>query len=57
MDSVKKALLVALEVELHAAEYFEKLGRMATTEDGRRLYGELAEEERAHAGEIERLLG
>ncbi len=57
MDSDKKALLVALEVELHASQYFEKLGSMAGTEEARKLYKELAEEERGHVREIETLLG
>lgn len=56
IDSDKKALLVALEIELHAAQYFEKLGGAATTDEGRKLYEELAEEERGHVQEIERLL-
>ncbi len=56
IDSDKKALLVALEIELHSTQYFEKLGAAATTDEGRKLYEELAEEERGHVQEIERLL-
>jgi len=57
IDEPKKALLIALDTELHAAEFFKKMADRASTEDGRRMYLELSEEERTHAGHIEELLG
>ena len=57
IDGPKKALLIALDTELHAAEFFKKMADRASTEDGRRMYLELSEEERTHAGHIEELLG
>ena len=57
IDEPKKALLIALDTELHAAEFFKKMADRASTEDGRRMYLKLSEEERTHAGHIEELLG
>jgi rubrerythrin len=57
IDDDKKALLVALETKLHSAQFFDNLAGMASTEEGRKLYQELADEESGHVREIERLLG
>lgn len=56
VNEPKKALLIALDTEVHSAEYFENLAKRATTEDGRKIYKELAEEERGHVRDIEELL-
>jgi len=52
----KKALLIALDTEVHSAEYFENLAKRAMTEDGRKIYRELAEEEKGHVRDIEEIL-
>ena len=52
----KKALLIALDTEIHSAEYFENLSKRAMTEEGRKIYRELAEEERGHVKDIEGIL-
>src|SRR3972149_554177 len=52
----KKALLIALDTEMHSAEYFENLSKRAMTEEGRKIYRELAEEERGHVKDIEGIL-
>ena len=57
IDGPKKALLIALDTELHAAEFFKKMADRATTEEGKKMYLKLSEEERTHAGHIEELLG
>ena len=57
IDGPKKALLIALDTELHAAEFFKKMADRATTEEGKKMYLKLSEEERTHAGHIEALLG
>ena len=57
IDGPKKALLIALDIELHAAEFFKKMADRAATEEGKKMYLELSEEERTHAGHIEELLG
>ena len=57
IDGPKKALLIALDTELHAAEFFKKMADRAATEEGKKMYLELSEEERTHAGHIEELLG
>lgn len=56
IDEPKKALLIALDSELHAANYFEDLSKKARTAEGRKIYGELAAEEKEHANHIEELL-
>jgi len=57
IDGPKKALLIALDTELHAAEFFKKMADRAATEEGKKMYLKLSEEERTHAGHIEELLG
>lgn len=56
IDNPKKALLIALDAEIHSAEYFTELAESAKTEAGRTIYKELADEERGHAKHIEELL-
>ncbi|MDH4227879.1 MAG: ferritin family protein [Deltaproteobacteria bacterium] len=56
VDEPKKALLIALDTEIHAAEYFEKMAAAAKTKGGKAMYKELAEEERGHVSRIEELL-
>ena len=56
MTEPKKALLIALDTEVHSAEYFENLAKRAMTEDGRKIYRELAEEEKSHVRDIEEIL-
>jgi rubrerythrin len=56
IDTVHKAILLAMHAERYAAEYFEGVAEKASTEDGKRIYKELADEERKHARELEALL-
>ncbi|MBI5588370.1 MAG: ferritin family protein [Deltaproteobacteria bacterium] len=56
IDSPKKALLIALDTERHSVEYFGTLARRARTEEGRKLYSELAEEEKDHVSQLEAML-
>lgn len=56
LDNPKKALLIALDTERHSVEFFGDLAKRARTEEGRKLYSELAEEEKAHVTEIEGML-
>jgi rubrerythrin len=56
IDEPKKALLIALDTERHAIEFFEDMAKHATTEDGKKQCAELAEEERVHHRHIAELL-
>lgn len=56
IDNPKKALLIALDTERGSVEYFRNLARRARTEDGRKLYGELVEEEKDHVSLLEAML-
>lgn len=56
IDSPKKALVIALNAERYSVDYFEGLAQRAISEDGRRIYKELADEERGHVMHIEELL-
>ena len=56
LDSPKKALLLALDTERHSVEFFTAMARKAETEDARRMYMELVDEEVAHVKQIEELL-
>ncbi|MCL4874620.1 ferritin family protein [bacterium] len=56
LDDPRKALLLALETEKHSVRYFESLAAYSQTEDGRRMYNELADEERSHVSQIEAML-
>ena len=49
IDSVKKAILLAVQAERYAAEFFEAMAGKASTEEGKRMYQSLVEEERGHA--------
>jgi rubrerythrin len=56
IDSVRKAVLLAVQAERYAAEFFEGLAEKAETEDGRRMYQSLVEEEKGHARALVALL-
>ncbi len=56
IDSVRKAVLLAVQAERYAAEFFEGLAEKAETEDGRRMYRSLVEEEKGHARALVALL-
>ncbi len=56
LDSPKKALLLALDTERHSVEFFTAMARKAETEDARRMYMELVDEEASHVKQIEGLL-
>ena len=56
IDSPKKALTLALNAERYSVDYFDDMARRVTTEEGRRICQELAEEERGHVAHIEALL-
>ncbi len=56
IDSPKKAILLAVQAERYASEYFEGMAGKASTEDGRRMYKELADEERHHIDMLETLI-
>lgn len=56
IDNPKKALLIALDTERGSVEYFANLARRARTEEGRKLYAELVEEEKDHVNTLEAML-
>lgn len=56
IDTPKKALIIALDTERHSVEYFEKLSKRSQTEEGRKIYSELLEEEKSHVSQIENML-
>ncbi len=56
INDPKKALLIALDTERHSAKFFEHMAGRASTAEGRKMYRELAEEEKAHVKHIEYLL-
>ncbi|HXI09335.1 MAG TPA: ferritin family protein [Thermodesulfobacteriota bacterium] len=56
IDNPKKALLIALDTERGSVEYFGNLARRARTEEGRKLYAELVEEEKDHVSALEAML-
>lgn len=56
IDDPKKALIVALDTERHSVKFFENLSGRSRTEEGRRMYKELAEEEMSHVSQIEAML-
>ncbi|MEE9613955.1 MAG: ferritin family protein [Thermodesulfobacteriota bacterium] len=56
IDEPRKALLIALDAEVHSVEFFTKLAEKSSTEEGREICLELAEEERQHVEHIEELL-
>ncbi len=57
IDGDAKAVFIAIETEKHSVKYFEGLAAKAVSEEGKKFYLELAEEERGHVREIENLLG
>lgn len=56
VDSQRKALIVALDTERHSVQFFSSLSEKCQTPEARKLYEELAEEEKRHVSEIESLL-
>ena len=56
IDSVKKAVILAVHTERYSAEYFEGMARKASTMEGAEMYRELAEEEREHVKVLENVL-
>lgn len=56
IDTQKKALMVALDTERHSVHFFKHLSTKSSTEEGRRIYEELAEEEMSHVSQIEAML-
>jgi rubrerythrin len=56
IDTQKKALMVALDTEKHSVHFFQHLSKKSSTEEGRRIYRELVEEEMSHVSQIEAML-
>lgn len=56
LDEPRKALIVALDTEKHSVEFFDHLATRCTTPEARELYRQLAEEERDHVAQIEKLM-
>ena len=56
IDTQKKALMLALDTERHSVQFFQHLSTKSSTEEGRRIYTELAEEEMSHVSQIEAML-
>lgn len=56
IDSVKKAVMLAIHTEKYSAEYFEGMVEKASTKQGVAMYRELAEEERGHVKVLENIL-
>ena len=56
IDSVKKAVILAIHTEKYASEYFEGMAEKATTKGGAAMYKELADEERGHVKALEAVL-
>ena len=56
IDSVKKAVMLAILTEKYASEYFEGMAKRASSEDGAKMYRELADEEKGHVKELEAVL-
>jgi rubrerythrin len=48
--------MVALDTERHSVHFFQHLSAKSSTEEGRRIYEELAEEEMSHVSQIEAML-
>ncbi|MDP2682538.1 MAG: ferritin family protein [Deltaproteobacteria bacterium] len=56
IDSVKKAVILAIHTEKYASEYFEGMAEKATTKGGAEMYKELADEERMHVKVLEDIM-
>lgn len=56
IDSIKKAVMLALHTERYASEYFEGMAKKASTKEGAEMYKKLADEERTHVKELEAVL-
>lgn len=56
VDSIKKAVILAIHTERYSAEYFEGMAKKASTQDGVKMYKELADEEREHVKVLEDIM-
>ncbi len=56
LDSPRKALILALDTERYSVKLFTDLAEKSETEEAKKLYEEIADEERAHVSMIEALL-
>lgn len=56
LDTPKKALTVALDTEKHSVRYFEEMARRSRTDEGRKIYLELVQEEKSHVAQVEMML-
>ena len=56
IDTHDKAVRFALDTERHSVHFFNHFSVKASTEDGRRMYRELAEEEMSHVSQLEAML-
>lgn len=56
IDTHDKAVRFALDTERHSVHFFNHFSVKASTEDGRRIYRELAEEEMSHVSQLESML-
>ncbi len=56
LDTPRKALILALDTERYSVKLFSNLAEKSETEEARKLYEEIADEERTHVVKIEALL-
>ncbi len=56
IDGLRGALMFALAIERHSVDFFNDLASKAETVDGRKMYVWLAEEEKTHVKQLEKLL-
>lgn len=56
IDTPRKALIIALDTERYSVKYFENLSSRSQTEEGRKIYRGLLEEEKSHVSQIESML-
>ncbi|MEK7803988.1 MAG: hypothetical protein AAB251_06260, partial [Deltaproteobacteria bacterium] len=56
IDSVKKAVQLAIHTERYASEYFKGMAKKASTKEGAAMYTELAAEEMEHAKKLDAIL-
>ena len=56
IDTHDKAVRFALDTERHSVHFFNHFSVKAGTEEGRRIYRDLAEEEMSHVSQLEAML-
>ncbi|MBI5893916.1 MAG: ferritin family protein [Deltaproteobacteria bacterium] len=56
IGSIKKAIILAINVEKQAGDFFDVMAKKAETEKGRTMYKMLADEERGHQRQLENIL-